>query len=88
MSRNSGREEGSGRGRHRGEHKDAGAKAQEDKAKGHDHLTGQPGLIAQPEPGQVQQERGHQKGFGRNQQQEGESRHTQYGTRAPGAEHG
>ena len=84
----SSREEDAGRGRHRGVHKDEEAQALEDKAKGHERSKADESDIDQFGSELKWHTRGHQKGFGRNQEQEGESRHTRHGTRAPGAEHG
>ncbi|MGI0133649.1 MAG: hypothetical protein ACREBW_01660, partial [Candidatus Micrarchaeaceae archaeon] len=58
----------------------------EDKAKGHLHKTEQPEPQYDPphakDPKETVESRGHQKGYGKNQREEGLSRHTAFGTRA------
>ena len=78
----SGKEQRSGRGRHRGVFHDADALEREEKAKGHTHPHGEPGLVEPPNPREVTEKRGSQKGYGRNQDQEGEARRTRQGTRS------
>lgn len=75
----------SGSGRHRGREKSEQDIINEMKAKGHAHKAQgeQPG-----EEFEANDERGRQKGFGKNQGQEATDRSTAHGTKAPGAEHG
>lgn len=75
----------SGSGRHRAREKNEQDEINELKAKGHFHNDQgeQPG-----EDSEAKEERGRQRGFGKNQGQEAVDRSTAHGTRAPGAEHG
>lgn len=67
---------------------------QEAQAKGHKPLPEESETIneitdeREPDSSEKNKERGHQKGFGRNQGKEGEYRSAPHGTRAEGAEHG
>ncbi|HEY9789855.1 MAG TPA: hypothetical protein V6D22_05625 [Candidatus Obscuribacterales bacterium] len=80
----SGKEQRSGRGRHRGVYHDAEALDKEEKAKGHTHKRSEPGRPEPPNPREATEERGHQKGYGRNQDQEGEAKFSRHGTRPQG----
>ncbi len=79
----------SGRGRRRGEEKNEEELERELQAKGRLHYQWDkipPDLSVEQQ--KVQQERGLQKGFGKNQLKEGVDRKTRYGTRAAGGDHG
>jgi hypothetical protein len=78
-------------GRNRSKDKSEAERLAEDKARGHrkmeeEELTPEFEPPHAKDPKITEQNRGHQKGYGKNQREEGLARHTQYGTRAPGGE--